>query len=106
MGTAIGTICPNSADPDPATITPEISLRTSGGQDEVLWNKGSREGVEIQKDSGNGQWAFLALDTRPTTIDTTPMPATSAKWKYRAIYSNDAQRIGQWSNVAEIVVGG
>ena len=34
------------------------------------------------------------------------MPATSAKWKYRAIYSNDAQRIGQWSNVAEITVGG
>jgi hypothetical protein len=32
--------------------------------------------------------------------------ATSAKWKYRAIYSNDAQRIGQWSNVAEIMVGG
>ncbi len=34
------------------------------------------------------------------------MPATSAKWKYRAIYSKDAQRIGQWSNVAEITVGG
>lgn len=46
--------------------------------------------------------AFLAIDTRPNYIDTTPMPATSAKWKYRAIYTKDAQRIGQWSNVAEI----
>jgi hypothetical protein len=50
--------------------------------------------VEIQKDSGTGLWSFLALDTRPNYIDTTPMPATSAKWKYRAIYSNDAQRTG------------
>lgn len=32
------------------------------------------------------------------------MPTTSAKWKYCAIYSNDAQRIGQWNNIAEIVV--
>lgn len=106
MGTAIGTICPDSADPDPATLTPEISLRPSGGQIGVRRNKGGQEGVGIQKDSGNGQWIFLALDTRPNYIDTTPMPATSAKWKYRAIYSNDAQRIGQWSNVAEITVGG
>ena len=106
MGTALGIIGPDSVDPDPATLTPKISLRTNGAKVEVLWNKGAQEGVEIQKDSGNGQWAFLALDTRPNTIDTTPMPATSAKWKYRAIYSNDAQRIGQWSNVAKIVVGG
>lgn len=105
-GEALGIIGPDSVEPDPATLTPEISLRSSGGQVEVLWNKGGQEGVEIQKDSGNGQWAFLALDTRPNYIDTTPMPATSAKWKYRAIYSNDAQRTGQWSNVAEITVGG
>ncbi len=105
-GEALGIIGPDSADEDPATLTPEISLRSSGGQVEVLWNKGSQEGVEIQKDSGNGQWTFLALDTRPNYIDTTPMPATSAKWKYRAIYSNDAQRTGQWSKVAEILVGG
>lgn len=106
IGEALGIIGPDSIDEDPATLTPEISLRTSGGQVEVVWTKGSQEGVEIQKDSGNGQWIFLALDTRPNYIDTTPMPATSAKWKYRAIYSNDAQRTGQWSNVAEIVVGG
>jgi hypothetical protein len=106
IGEALGIIGSDSTEPDPATLTPEISLRTSGGQVEVLWNKGGQEGVEIQKDSGNGQWTFLALDTRPNYIDTTPMPATSAKWKYRAIYSNDAQRTGQWSNVAEITVGG
>ena len=106
MGTALGVIGSDSVDPDPATLTPEISLRINGGKVEVLWTKDGQEGVEIQKDSGTGQWTFLALDTRPNYIDTTPMPAPSAKWKYRAIYSNDAQRIGQWSNVAEITVGG
>lgn len=105
IGEALATIGPDSIDEDPATLTPEISLRSCRGQVEVLWNKDGQEGVVIQKDSGNGQWTFLALDTRPDYIDNTPMPATSAKWKYRAIYSNDAQRIGRWSNVAEIGVG-
>ncbi|MGL4399687.1 MAG: hypothetical protein ACRCXD_07440 [Luteolibacter sp.] len=106
MGEALGIIGPDSVDPDPATLTPEISLRTSGGQVEVLWDKGRQEGVEIHKDSGNGQWTFLALDTRPNYIDTTPFPTPAAMWKYRAIYCNDAQKTGQWSNVAEISVGG
>ena len=39
-------------------------------------------------------------------MNTTPFPAPAAKWKYRAIYTADAQRLGQWSNVAEITVGG
>lgn len=41
-----------------------------------------------------------------TDTDTEPFPATPAKWSYRATYTHDAQRIGQWSNVAEITVGG
>ena len=56
--------------------------------------------------SCDGQWTLLPLATRPNSFDTSPMPASSDKWKYRAIYSNDAHRIGQWSNIAEIVVGG
>ena len=49
--------------------------------------------------SGTCMTKLIARQARYTS-------ATSAKWKYRAIYSNDAQRIGQWSNVAEIMVGG
>jgi hypothetical protein len=55
---------------------------------------------------GNGIWDFLAMGTRPNYIDTEPLPTTAAKWKYRAIYTLDSQRIGQWSNIAEITVGG
>jgi hypothetical protein len=98
----VGTDVPSAPGPD---LVPEISLRTSGGQVEVVWKKGDQEAIEIQKDSGSG-WQLLAIDTRPNYIDTTPLPSTAAKWKYRAIYCEDSQKVGQWSNVAEITVGG
>jgi len=88
-----------------ATLAPELSLRSLGGQVEVVWKKGMMEAVEIQKDTGTG-WQFLAVDTRPNYTDTTPFPTPPAMWKYRAIYTKDFQRTGQWSNVAEISVGG
>lgn len=105
IGEALGIVGPDSAGPDLSTITPQISLRTIGGQVEVIWNKQGMEAVEIQKDEGSG-WHFLATDTRPNFIDTTAFPSPAAMWKYRAIYTQDSQRVGQWSNVAEITVGG
>jgi hypothetical protein len=104
-GEALGIVGPESTGPDLATITPEISLRTIGDQIEILWKKQGMEAIEIQKDTGSG-WQLLALDTRPNYIDTTPFPTPAATWKYRAIYCEDSQKVGQWSNVAEITVGG
>jgi hypothetical protein len=105
-GAALGIIGTDSADADQSTLIPYISLRLNGGKVEIIWTKNGQEAIEIQVDRGTGIWTFLAIDTRPNYIDTEPLPATAAKWKYRAIYTNDAQRIGQWSNVAEISVGG
>lgn len=106
MGTALGIIGPDSADVDPATLVPAISLRLNGGKVDVLWTKNGQEALEIQVDRGTGSFAMLAIDTRPDYSDTEPFPSTPARWKYRASYTHDAQRIGQWSNVAEITVGG
>ena len=105
-GEALGIIGPDQVRPDPTTLAPTLSLRNSGSQVEVVWNKGMMEGVEIQVDRGTGTFAFLAVDTRPNYIDTAPLPSPAATWNYRAIYCKDAQRLGQWSNVAEIAVGG
>ena len=105
-GEALGIIGPDQVDQDPATLAPTLSLRTSGGQVEVVCYKGSQEGVEVQKDSGAGAFAFLSLDTSPNDVATSPFHTPAAKWKYRANYANDAQRVGKWSNVAEISVGG
>lgn len=44
--------------------------------------------------------------SHPNYIDTEPLPTTAAKWKYRAIYTADAQRLGQWSNFAKITARG
>lgn len=105
IGEALGIVGPDHAPRNFGTLAPLISLRTSGDAVEVVWNKDGMEAVEIQKDSGSG-WTFLAVDTRPNYTDTTPAPATASRWKYRAIYTHDSEKVGQWSNVAEITVGG
>ena len=38
--------------------------------------------------------------------DTTPHPATSTKWKYRAIYRATDQRVGIWSLEVATYIGG
>lgn len=105
IGEALGIVAPEHTPHDTSTLAPPISLRLSGDRVEVLWKKAGMEAIEIQKDTGGG-WQFLAVDTRPDYIDTTPFPAAAAKWKYRAIYTQDSQKTGQWSNIAEITVGG
>ena len=38
--------------------------------------------------------------------DTTSLPATAAKWKYRAIYRVADARVGMWSDEVSITVVG
>ena len=40
------------------------------------------------------------------SYDTAPLPATAAKWKYRAINRVADARVGQWSDEVSITVGG
>ena len=62
---------------------------------------------EIQVNRGDGKgWVFLTFDTTPNYTDTAPLPATLAKWKYRAIYRVGDAQVGVWSNTVEITVGG
>jgi hypothetical protein len=63
--------------------------------------------VEIQADRGTG-FVFLAIDTIPNYTDTAPMPAAgqSVLWKYKAIYRQGDDRVGQWSDVVSIPVAG
>jgi hypothetical protein len=65
------------------------------------------DGIEIQVDRGT-DFVFLAIDTIPDYTDTAPMSAVgqSALWKYKAIYHQDDDRVGQWSDVVSIPVAG
>jgi len=63
--------------------------------------------IEIQVDRNDGKgFVFMANDTTPGYVDTTPQPTTPVKWKYRAIYRVGDQQVGLWSDEKSITVGG
>ena len=57
----------------------------------------SRCGSPSQEDTAGKKY--------PGYLDTEPLPATSAVWKYKGIFRKDDQRVGLWSDVAAIPVG-
>ena len=106
IGEALKIVGDDVAMPDLATLLPVISTRLAGGVVEVLWTKQKMDSLEILVDRGDGTgFIFLTIDTVPNYIDTTPFPPAPAKWKYKAIYRLSDARVGQWSAVAEAMVG-
>ena len=94
---------------DPTTLKPVLNVELDAGQVCISWLKQGMDGLEIQVDRGDGKgFVFLAIDTIPNYTDTAPMPAAgqSALWKYKAIYIQADQRVGQWSDVVSIPVAG
>ncbi len=111
IGEALGIEGPQRTTPDMATIQPDIDATSSGGQVIVKWGWGGHRAdldmCELQVDRGDGKgFVPLAFDTTPNYTDTTPFPATPAKWSYQAIYRVGDQRVGQWSKPVSITVGG
>jgi hypothetical protein len=92
---------------DVNSIKPVITAELDAGQVNIGWTKQGMDGIEIQVDRGTG-FVFLAIDTIPGYTDTAPMPAAgqSALWKYKAIYRQGDDRVGQWSDVVSIPVAG
>ena len=92
---------------DVTTMKPALDVALDAGQVDINWTKQGMDGIEIQVDRGTG-FVFLAIDTIPNYTDTAPMPAAgqSALWKYKAIYIQADQRVGQWSDVVSIPVAG
>lgn len=68
------------------------------------WKRNGFDGISLEVDRGSG-FVFLAVDTRPGYVDTTPFPAAGALWKYRAIYLLDDTKVGQWSATTTVRVG-
>ena len=92
---------------DVNAMKPVLDVQLDAGQVDINWTKQGMDGIEIQVDRGTG-FVFLAIDTIPNYTDTQPMPAAgqSALWKYKAIYLQADQRVGQWSDVVSIPVAG
>ncbi|HEY5232195.1 MAG TPA: hypothetical protein VIK35_01495 [Verrucomicrobiae bacterium] len=92
---------------DVNSMKPVITAELDAGQVDIGWTKQGMDGIEIQVDRGAG-FVFLAVDTIPGYTDTASMPAAgqSALWKYKAIYRQGDDRVGQWSDVVSIPVAG
>lgn len=109
IGQALGIEAPTQAVPDLAALTPVLRLTITGGQVVIQssWQGQSKflDQIEFQVDRGTGQgFQWLAYSTLPKHRDTTPFPATAAKWSYRAIYRVGDSRVGQWSAIASVTV--
>lgn len=109
IGQTLGIEGPQQTGPDLSIIQPIIDAILSGNAVQVGWGWGGNSAfldmLELQVDRGSG-WIVLAFDTTPNYTDTTPLPATPTKWKYRAIYRVGDHQVGVWSNTVEIMVGG
>jgi len=92
---------------DVNSMKPILTAQLNAGQVNIGWTKQGMDGLEFWVDRGTG-FVFLAVDTVPGYADTQPMPAAgqSALWKYKAIYRQGDDRVGQWSDVVSIPVAG
>jgi len=105
IGQALGLIGADQTV-DVTTLKPILLLTLTAGVVKVGWTKQSMDAVEIMVDRGTG-FSFLALDTVPDYTDTQAAPVgQSALWKYKAIYRQHDERVGQWSDVVSLAVAG
>lgn len=108
IGIDLGLIGAAKTAPDLATLQPLLKASIVGNKVELDWswqgNSAYLDQCEIQVDRGNG-WQVLTFDTTPGYTDSTPLPATPTKWKYRAIYRVDDAQVGQWSAEVSVTVG-
>jgi hypothetical protein len=111
IGDALNIEGAQQTPPDLSTVQPVLTLTLNGNHVEVGWgwqgNVAYLDQCEIQVDRGDGKgYVLLTFDPSPGYTDTTPLPATPAKWTYRRIYRVDEAQVGQWSSPVSITVGG
>lgn len=111
IATDLGIIGGAQTAPDFTTLAPVFKVTKTSSGVNVAWGWGGYgaflDMIEIQVDrNDNKGFVFLANDTTPGYVDTTPQPSTPVKWKYRAIYRVGDDQVGQWSSEMSITVGG
>jgi hypothetical protein len=111
MAAATGVLGSQKTAPDFTSVQPVITLTLQGNTVLIGWGwqgySDFLDMLELQVDRGDGKgWVFLTYDTTPNYTDTTPLPATPTKWKYRGIYRVGDAQVGIWSSEMSITVGG
>ena len=91
------------------TLKPPLTATQTGQGVVIGWPKQGMGALEMQVDRGDGKgMGFLAQDSIPDYTDTAPLPppGQTALWKYRAIYIQNGERVGLWSDIVSVAVAG
>ncbi|MCX8470470.1 MAG: hypothetical protein ORN55_01705 [Chitinophagaceae bacterium] len=94
---------------DIEAMKPTIAIRLiNGGHPELQWLKMGMDGIDIYKDSGDGNFVFVERDLYPNYTDKSPLPAagSSAIWRYKVIYHHHDAQVGLWSDIGSVTVSG
>ncbi len=110
IATNLGLVGSAKTGPDQASLQPLLSVFLVGGHVLVKWGWGGNgpylDSCEFWVDRGDGKgFGFLTIDTTPNYTDTQPLPATPAKWAYKAIYRVGEAQVGLWSLPVSLPVG-
>ena len=88
-------------------VKPIIEITTRGGHPIIQWSKGDADALEIWVDRNDDRgFGLFTIANSPRITDNTPLPATPVQWQYKAIYRLKDDRIGDWSTITPVSVGG
>lgn len=110
IGQSLGIIGAVLTPPDFTTLQPILTATASGGTVKVGWgwqgHSAALDLCELMVNRNDGRdFILLTYDSTPNYEDTQPYPAAPTKWIYKAIYRVSDRQVGQWSAVAEVLVG-
>jgi hypothetical protein len=90
-------------------LKPVLTYNLKAGRPNIKWKKKGMQGINIYADRGDGKgYQFVATDINPDYLDTHPLPPAgqAALWKYKAIYIDRDEEIGQMSDELSVSVSG
>ena len=108
-GYTLGIEGADTGSKDMDAVKPTFSATlTAGGKIKLIWKKDGMNAIDFYVDRGDGTWQFIGTDTTPDFLDKGLLPpaGTSAIWKYKAIYKEDEEHVGLWSDVVSVTVAG
>ena len=107
IGQDLGIIGAETVEDDIA-LQPSLKISLKAGYPVISWKKGASDGIQLYVDRMDGKgFVFLATDMRSPYVDKARLPdgVESARWEYKAIYIQDDESIGKFSDVASVTVG-
>lgn len=90
-------------------LKPVLTYNMKAGRPNIKWKKKGMQGINFYVDRGDGKgYQFVATDINPDFLDTHPLPPAgqAAIWKYKAIYIDRDEEVGQMSDELSVSVSG